>query len=220
MEALAVGVMSGTSLDGVSTALVKLRDEPPDPPRAELIAFRQEPYSAAERGAIIDGIARGTPKDLAFLHVALGERFAGAVLSLLAQARLTPRDLTFVASHGQTIWHEPGRATLPASGRPDVGWVPMRFRYSRWDGSQDPFGPDVAAGDLLDIAARDDPRPPQLGQPDPDVGRDGRVGIDARGVVDPHRRLVRARLQIDLAHRHADVAMALAGHMDLARGRE
>ena len=26
----------------------------------------------------------------------------------------------------------------------------MRFRYSRWDGSQDPFGPDVAAGDLLD----------------------------------------------------------------------
>src|SRR5438105_9996300 len=112
MEALAVGVMSGTSLDGVSTALVKLRDEPPDPPRARLIAFRQEPYSAAERGAIIDGIARGTPKDLAFLHVALGERFAGAVLSLLAQARLTPRDLTFVASHGQTVWHEPGRATL------------------------------------------------------------------------------------------------------------
>src|SRR5437763_1366681 len=112
MEALAVGVMSGTSLDGVSTALVKLRDEPPDPPGAELIAFRQEPYTAAERGAIIDGIARGTPKDLAFLHVALGERFAGAVLSLLAQARVTPRDLTFVASHGQTIWHEPGRATL------------------------------------------------------------------------------------------------------------
>src|SRR5205823_1802899 len=106
------GVMSGTSLDGVSTALVKLRDEPPDPPRAELIAFRQEPYSAAERGAIIDGIARGTPKDLAFLHVALGERFAGAVLSLLAQARIAPRDLSFVASHGQTIWHEPGRATL------------------------------------------------------------------------------------------------------------
>src|SRR5437588_3836674 len=112
MEALAVGVMSGTSLDGVSTALVKLRDEPPDPPRAELIAFRQEPYSAAERGAIIDTMARGTPKDVAFLHVALGERFAGAVLALLAQARVTPKDLSFVASHGQTIWHEPGRATF------------------------------------------------------------------------------------------------------------
>jgi anhydro-N-acetylmuramic acid kinase len=106
-EALAVGVMSGTSLDGISTALVRLRDN-----QAALVAFRQEPYTAAERGAIIDGMARGTPRELAFLHVALGERFAAAVLALLASAKTSPRDLSFVASHGQTIWHEPGRATL------------------------------------------------------------------------------------------------------------
>jgi anhydro-N-acetylmuramic acid kinase len=108
-DVLAVGLMSGTSLDGVSTALVRLTA---DPPAATLVAFRQEPYGAAERGAIIDAMARGTPRDLAFLHVALGERFAGAVLSLLADARVAPRDLAFVASHGQTVWHEPGRATL------------------------------------------------------------------------------------------------------------
>src|SRR6266550_1880712 len=106
-DALAVSVMSGTSLDGISTALVRWRDS-----AVELVAFRQEPYSSAERGAIIDAMARGTPKDLAFLHVALGERFAGAVLALLAQARVSPKGLSFVASHGQTIWHEPGRATL------------------------------------------------------------------------------------------------------------
>lgn len=106
-KALAVGVMSGTSLDGVSTALVRLKDN-----AVELVAFRQESYSAAERGSIIDTMARGTPKDIAFLHVALGERFAGAVLALLAQARVAPQELAFVASHGQTIWHEPGRATF------------------------------------------------------------------------------------------------------------
>ena len=89
--------MSGTSLDGISTALVRLKDD-----GVELVAFRQEPYSAAERGSIIDTMARGTPKDIAFLHVALGERFAGAVLALLAQARVSPRDLGFVASHGHT----------------------------------------------------------------------------------------------------------------------
>src|SRR5437879_3928389 len=99
--------MSGTSLDGISTALVRLDDG-----GAELVAFRQEPYSTAERGSIIDTMARGTPKDVAFLHVALGERFAGAVLALLAQARVAPKDLSFIASHGQTIWHEPGRATF------------------------------------------------------------------------------------------------------------
>src|SRR5438034_1189220 len=53
---LAVGVMSGTSLDGVSTALVRLSDAPLE---AELIAFRQEPYAAPERAQIIDAIARG-----------------------------------------------------------------------------------------------------------------------------------------------------------------
>src|SRR2546425_2768676 len=103
--------MSGTSLDGVSTALVRLTDDP-SLPDAQLVAFRQEPYTAAERGQIIDTIARGGSKDLALLHVALGERFAGAILQLLAAARTSPKDLAYVASHGQTIWHEPGRATL------------------------------------------------------------------------------------------------------------
>src|SRR2546429_1138651 len=106
---LAVGVMSGTSLDGVSTALVRLSD---DPLTAQLVAFRQEPYGAAERGQIVETIARGGSKDLALLHVALGERFAGAILQLLAGSGTAPRDVSFVASHGQTIWHEPGRATL------------------------------------------------------------------------------------------------------------
>jgi anhydro-N-acetylmuramic acid kinase len=106
---LAVGLMSGTSLDGVSTALVRLDD---DASSAQLVAFRQEPYSAPERGAIIDAIARGGAKDLSLLHVALAERFAGAALQLLAAAKVAPAHLSFVASHGQTVWHEPGRATL------------------------------------------------------------------------------------------------------------
>src|SRR2546426_861652 len=106
---VAVGVMSGTSLDGVSTALVRLSEQPLD---AQLVAFRQDAYTAPERGQIIEAIARGGSRDLALLHVALGERFAGAVLQLLAQAKVAPRDLSFIGSHGQTIWHEPGRATL------------------------------------------------------------------------------------------------------------
>ncbi|HKE91271.1 MAG TPA: anhydro-N-acetylmuramic acid kinase [Gemmatimonadales bacterium] len=109
MTTLAVGLMSGTSLDGVSAALVHLQS---DPAEAKLVAFHQESYTPAERGQIIDAIARGGAKELSILHVALGERFAGAVLQLLARAKVAPRELTFVASHGQTVWHEPGRATL------------------------------------------------------------------------------------------------------------
>ena len=108
-ETLAVGLMSGTSLDGVSAALVRISGTAPD---VALVAFHQEPYDARERGQIIDAIARGGARDLAVLHVALAERFAGAALQLLASAKTAPRQLSFVASHGQTIWHEPGRATL------------------------------------------------------------------------------------------------------------
>ncbi len=101
--------MSGTSLDGISTALVSVSD---DPLSVELVAFHQQPYTAVERAAIIDAIARGGAKELALLHVALGERFTAAVLQLLARAKVSPQNIGFVASHGQTIWHEPGRATL------------------------------------------------------------------------------------------------------------
>jgi len=106
---LAIGIMSGTSLDGVSTALVRLTDAPPN---IELRAFRQSSYESAERERILHTIAQGGARELALLHVALGERFAAAVLELLAQARVTARDIEFVASHGQTVWHEPARATL------------------------------------------------------------------------------------------------------------
>jgi len=106
---LAVGLMSGTSLDGVSAALVRLESEGP---AVELVAFHQEAYTSSERGQIIDTIARGGAQELSVLHVALAERFAGAALQLLAGAKVAPRDLSFVASHGQTVWHDPGRATL------------------------------------------------------------------------------------------------------------
>src|SRR5260370_16599938 len=108
--------MSGTSRGGVSAAVVRLNDGP----AASLVAFHQEPYAAAERGQIIEAIARGGARELALLHVALGERFAGAVLQLLAKAKTAPPDVAFVASHGQTIWHEPGKATLHLAHPPVI----------------------------------------------------------------------------------------------------
>src|SRR5437764_565097 len=81
----------------------KLRD------RGERIVME---VGGVDRPAARRAIARGGAKDLALLHVALGERFAGAILQLLAGSGTAPSDVSFVASHGQTIWHEPGRATL------------------------------------------------------------------------------------------------------------
>ncbi len=108
MTRLAVGLMSGTSLDGVDAALVELGGDD----RVALRAFRSEPYAPEERRRILDAIAGGTPRELALLNVWLGARWADAVERLLRDAATDGRELSFLASHGQTVWHEPGLATL------------------------------------------------------------------------------------------------------------
>src|SRR5207244_9349510 len=70
------------------------------------------PYSSEERDSISAAIREGSPRDLALLNVKLGELFARAVLEVLADAGARPADVSFVASHGQTVWHEPPRATF------------------------------------------------------------------------------------------------------------
>jgi anhydro-N-acetylmuramic acid kinase len=106
---LAIGLMSGTSLDGVDAALVHLSGEPP---AVELLAYLAVPYSADERQRILEAIERGAPRELALLNVHLGARFAEAARAVLDSAGRTPEEIEFVASHGQTVWHEPAVATL------------------------------------------------------------------------------------------------------------
>jgi anhydro-N-acetylmuramic acid kinase len=100
---LGVGLMSGTSLDGMDAALVRFAG----PTQAELVAFATRPYDDAERGAIRTAIAGAAAPELARLHVRLAEWAADAVQLALAAARTRASQLAFIAFHGQTIWHEP-----------------------------------------------------------------------------------------------------------------
>ena len=77
----------------------------------------------------------------------------------------------------------------------------------------------IAARILLDVATRPDPISAQGRQAGPDVYTGGGIGVGTGGVVDPERLLVRRR-EIDLPNRHAQVGVALAGDVDLARGRQ
>jgi anhydro-N-acetylmuramic acid kinase len=108
VSTLAIGLMSGTSLDGVDAALVRIGPRA----RVTLMAFLSDPYPADERRRILETITHGGARELADLNVWLGERFAGVVKRLLRQAHVAPGEVTLIASHGQTVWHEPGRATL------------------------------------------------------------------------------------------------------------
>jgi anhydro-N-acetylmuramic acid kinase len=107
---LGIGLMSGTSLDGMDAALVRFQG----PTRAELVAFEHRPYHPEERRELEEAIERheGGARRLAQLHARLGEWAAEAADLVLARSR-TPADaLDFIAFHGQTIWHEPPLVTL------------------------------------------------------------------------------------------------------------
>ena len=100
---LAVGLMSGTSLDGVDVALVRFRE----PTHAELVAFLARPYTDDERAEIRHALNGAGAAELARLHVRLADWAADAVQGVLERGQVLASDLSLIAFPGQTIWHEP-----------------------------------------------------------------------------------------------------------------
>ena len=108
MSDLCVGLMSGTSLDGIDAALVRIDEEK----SVHLEAFQTIEYSNDLRIRLLEAMGVTDRLHVVELDVELGELFAGAVSSLLEQSSTSIEDLSFVASHGQTIWHSPGKESL------------------------------------------------------------------------------------------------------------
>lgn len=104
---LAVGLMSGTSLDGMDAALVRFRG----PTQAELLGFVHLPYTRDFRHRMMETIETGSTRELARLHVALSTWAIEAVGELLATTHTKATALDLIAMHGQTVWHEPPAVT-------------------------------------------------------------------------------------------------------------
>lgn len=99
---LYVGLMSGTSADGIDAALVRFA------PRPDLLCAQTTPLPAELRMRL-RGITAATPlAELARLDSELAELFASCTLALLSAAGVDPGAVHAIGSHGQTVWHEPG----------------------------------------------------------------------------------------------------------------
>ena len=104
---LAVGLMAGTSLDGVDAALVRLSGSL-DRPKVRLRAFITVPYARGLRETLMR-IAGGEPAtlgELSDLNSRVGEALAEAVLAVCRRARVEPGRLAVIGSHGQTVYHQ------------------------------------------------------------------------------------------------------------------
>ncbi len=111
-----LGLMSGTSLDGIDAALVRFRDAGPGaPPEWEVEAFRFAPYTDERRDRIARAIESGGAETLARLHADLGEWLAEAALALCREAGVDAGQIDAIGSHGQTVWHAPPRGVRGAT---------------------------------------------------------------------------------------------------------
>ncbi len=95
-----VGMMSGTSADGIDAVVARLSGERD----FDLLAIRSAPHPAELRRRIL-GAADARAMEIARLDVDIGERFAECARGAIEDARLSARDVDLIGSHGQTIAH-------------------------------------------------------------------------------------------------------------------
>ena len=85
---LVLGLMSGTSVDGIDAALVEIDGAPPSLHTIKLLSFTCVPFDAAQRARIFElcDPATGTVDRICHMNFALGEWFAAAALQAIAEA--------------------------------------------------------------------------------------------------------------------------------------
>lgn len=110
-----VGLMSGTSGDGVDAVLADIRGSGHDL-TVKPLAFVSCAYPTDLQQRVLAASARGTVAEICHLNVVLGEWFAKAALRVIQQAGFEPRKIDVVGSHGQTIHHLPNAVEEPGLG--------------------------------------------------------------------------------------------------------
>jgi len=121
-EHFAVGLMSGTSVDGIDTGIfsILLRDDRVE--KVEIREARTYPFPAEIRKEILElcsGTAAGALARLTLLNMRLGDIYAACVNRLLEETGFPRNRIEVIGSHGQTIWH--AGSPEPCCGRPAAG---------------------------------------------------------------------------------------------------
>lgn len=107
---LIIGLMSGTSLDGLDVALC-LMGYADDHTRVKLLAFETHDYEEEFRSQIRQVFAKseGSFQQLTLLNAAIGKLYGQLVLKSLKKWNISPNEVDAIASHGQTVFHRPSR---------------------------------------------------------------------------------------------------------------
>ena len=118
-----IGLMSGTSADGIDAALVEIEGAGSQA-KVRLTAHACYPYHSKMRQAIFKAFdpKESRSGDLSALNFALGELFAAAAVYLARQAGVEISEVDLIGSHGQTVWHSPEQVEIGGM------WIPSTLQ--------------------------------------------------------------------------------------------
>src|SRR5258707_5249290 len=105
-----VGLMSGTSADGIDAVVAEISGLSPGL-SARVVAHVQRQFPADLRRRILCVCLHGVVGEICELNFLLGKHFADAALAAIRKAKLKPGDISVIGSHGQTIHHLPNGKT-------------------------------------------------------------------------------------------------------------
>ncbi|QIL19631.1 anhydro-N-acetylmuramic acid kinase [Thermomonas sp. HDW16] len=105
-----LGLISGTSADGIDAALVRFEDSDDASLQAELVAAHTLPWQPDIRARLVwlgQGGALDSLDELGELDAQVGEAFADAALAILDASGIERSHVAAIGSHGQTVRHRP-----------------------------------------------------------------------------------------------------------------
>jgi len=103
MSNLYIGVMSGTSLDGIDITLCEI-----DKSVCKMLYSYEATFDESVKEQILEMIeGQTTLREVGSLNSQLGHIFADALNDFLKKYAINPQDITAIGLHGQTLWHEP-----------------------------------------------------------------------------------------------------------------
>jgi len=138
-----IGLMSGSSCDGVDAALVRIKGTGAGL-RLKFVSHLTVPYSQNLRNRLLN--THIPAQDVCLLNFEIGERLAEAALTLLRSATADGHTVDFIASHGHTLAHVPPRGAEAACGTLQIGESAVIAERTRLPVVSDFRPRDMAAG--------------------------------------------------------------------------
>ena len=104
---LVLGIMSGTSVDGIDSALARISGAPPNL-KIKLLGHVKQKFPPQIRKEILRVAEQNplTPGEFSQLHARLGQVYAAAALNACKKLKISPRKVDLIGNHGQTIFHQ------------------------------------------------------------------------------------------------------------------